>query len=194
MTEEWRDIQGYEGFYQVSNLGRVKSVARSLVEFHKGTQYTRSYPARILSQGNDGQGYKLCWLSKGGVGKSIRTHRLVALAFLPNPLGLRHINHKDENKSNNNVDNLEWCTPLYNSNYGTAIERRVKVQIPKQNKAVCQMDMNGNILALFPSVKEATRITGIFNISAVARGKLKSARGFKWRYMTDIKAREEALF
>lgn len=185
MTEEWRDIPGYEGLYQASNLGRVKSLARNMVEFHKATRYVRNYPERILSQGDDGNGYKLCWLSKGGKGKSIRTHRLIALAFLPNPNGFRYVNHKDENKSNNNVDNLEWCTPLCNANYGTAVERRVKVQIPKQNKAVYQMDMNGNILAVFPSVKEATRITGINNISAVACGVLRQSRGYKWMYVKD---------
>lgn len=194
MTEEWRDIPGYEGLYQASNLGRVKSLARSMVESHKDTRYVRSYPERILSQGDDGNGYKLCWLSIGGKGKSIRTRRLIALAFLPNPSSLPEVNHKDRNRSNNCVENLEWCTRLYNCHYGGAITRMSARIIARQNKEICQMDMDGNILAIYPSVKEATRLTGIFNISAAARGKLKSARGFKWRYMTDIKAREEALF
>lgn len=184
MTEEWRDIQGYEGLYQVSNLGRVKSLAREMSESHKGTPYTRHYPERILSEGNDGAGYKLCWLSKNGKGKSIRVHRLVALAFIPNPNNLRYVNHRDENKANNNVENLEWCTPVYNANYGTAIERRVNVQIPKQNKSVYQLDMDGNVLEVFPSVKEASRITGVNNISAAARGLLKHSKGYKWMYVT----------
>ncbi len=208
MTEEWRDIPGYEGLYQASNLGRVKSLARNMVEFHKGTRYTRSYPERVLSQGNDGHGYKLCWLSRGGKGKSIRTHRLIALAFLPNPDGLRCINHKDENKSNNIVENLEWCTHLYNVNYGSANARRKAAhaaryahkvrknvkkhsvhkthKLPNNDKAVYQMDMNGNILASFPSVKEATRVTGVNNISAAARGILRQSKGYKWMYVKDV--------
>lgn len=204
MVEEWRDIPGYEGLYQASNLGRVKSLAR----LRTGIQAGYKLPERILKQNVDRIGYKFCGLYKSGKVKTVRVHRLVALAFLPNPCDFPVINHKDENKTNNSVSNLEWCTQYYNCNYGSAIERRKagydkrgrkcvpntnvahdankQYRLPKNDKAVYQMDMNGNILAVFPSVKEATRITGINNISAVARGILRQSRGYKWMYVKDV--------
>lgn len=101
------------------------------------------------------KGYKL--IEDNSEWKIYQVHRLVAEAFIPNPLNLEQINHKDENPSNNNVDNLEWCSRIYNVNYGTGIDR----QVAKRSKKVIQLDLNGNIINEFNSTQEASRILGI---------------------------------
>lgn len=111
MNEIWKDIPGHEGKYQVSNLGRVRSL-----------NYNRTGKIKLLKQGNV-NGYKVVILYKDGKKKTYLVHRLVAIAFLLNPNNLPIINHKDENPSNNNVNNLEWCTIAYNNTYGTARKR-----------------------------------------------------------------------
>lgn len=123
MIEEWRDIEGYEGLYQVSNLGRVKSLARTAIDRRGIPHYVNE---RILKQAFDKDGYCLVGLHKDRKIKSGKVHRLVASAFIDNPHNLPEVNHKDENKSNNNVENLEWCTPKYNINYGTCLDRIAK--------------------------------------------------------------------
>lgn len=115
MDEVFRPVEGYEGLYEVSNLGRVKSLKWG--------------KERILKPGMDGCGYLKANLYKEGKIKHFMVHRLVAQAFIPNPEGLPQINHKDEDKTNNRVDNLEWCTAKYNSNYGTRIEQMVQSRI-----------------------------------------------------------------
>ena len=108
MIEEWRDIKGYEGKYQVSNLGRVKSL-----------NYNHTKKEKILSDYPNTYGYLYVNLYKNGKGKPFYIHKLVAQAFIDNPNNYREINHKDENKQNNRVENLEWCNRKYNCNYGT---------------------------------------------------------------------------
>ena len=115
MSEEWRDIKGYEGLYQVSNYGRVRSVARIVT--WKNNQI-KSYKSRIMKI-RQKNGYCTVSLYKNFNSKDIRVHRLVGEAFIPNPDNLPFINHIDENKQNNRVENLEWCTRQYNNNYGS---------------------------------------------------------------------------
>ena len=117
--ENWRDVVGYKGLYKVSNLGNVKNCLSG----------------RILKSSNDNDGYKQIQLCKNGVRKTYKIHRIVAQAFIENPQNLPCINHKDEDKTNNRVENLEWCTLKYNVLYGTGIERR--------SKPVLQFDKNG---------------------------------------------------
>ena len=108
MMEEWRAVPGYEGLYEVSNKGNVKSLIKN----------------KIIKCFINRCGYRLVGLSKNGIRKKITIHRLVAQVFIPNPDNLPEVNHLDEDKSNNSVDNLEWCDRKYNNNYGTANIRR----------------------------------------------------------------------
>lgn len=116
MIEEWRTIVGYEGLYEVSNTGQVRSLDKydSINRFRKG---------RILTLYTETGGYLKVGLSSNGKTKKYLVHRLVAEAFIPNPDNLPQVNHIDENPSNDNVDNLEWCNAKYNSNYGTRNDR-----------------------------------------------------------------------
>ena len=122
MIEEiWRPIEGYEGLYEVSNTGRVRSVDRYVKS--KGESYWLR-KGKMLSPTKDKNGYLKVNLSCNGKHNIIRVHRLVTEAFLPNPDNLPEVNHKDEDKTNNNVDNLEWCNAKYNSNYKGVLKRR----------------------------------------------------------------------
>ena len=119
MQEEiWRDINSYEGLYQVSNLGNVKRVKAIITDVAQGSIRQREFSSRVLKQSVAGCGYLSVKLSKDGKVHRFNVHKLVAQAFIPNPDNLPEINHKDENKLNNCVDNLEWCTSMYNANYG----------------------------------------------------------------------------
>ena len=138
----------------------------------------------------EGRGYKRVALYNGNrkSRKQFSVHRLVANAFIPNPCGYQYINHKDENKLNNDVSNLEWCTAQYNSNYGTSITRRVAHQnwksiADKQSKVVYQYDKNMNLIRTWKSTAECGR--NGYNLSSVSRccnGYLKTYKGFIWRY------------
>ena len=126
MTENeiWKDVAGYEGFYQVSNKGNVRSVARK-------DSIGRKRDGRILKPRYDKDGYLNVGLCKNGKSKTKNVHRLVAESFIPNPKGFLEINHKDESKSNNRVENLEWCTREHNMNHGTLIERSSQARSKK---------------------------------------------------------------
>ena len=153
--EEFRDIPGYEGVYEVSNLGRVRR------------------NGRILKPTNDRGGYLFVNLCKNGTRKTVKIHRLVAYAFLPNPQNLPQINHIDEDKTNNAVDNLEWCDSKYNVNYSQA-------------KPVLQYDLQGNFIREWPGVRKAEEETGINSghISSCCSGRYgsKTAGGYLWKY------------
>ena len=128
MQEIWKDIDGFGGCYQVSNLGRVKSLDRNV----KGNKSNYIRIGKILSPKTHRNGYLCVVLCKDRIGKMYYIHRLVAQAFIPNPDRLPQVNHKDENKTNNNVENLEWCSAEYNTNYGTANDRRCE-SLKKRN-------------------------------------------------------------
>lgn len=184
-TEEWKDVVGYEGLYEVSNLGNVRSVDK-YIPFN-GTISLRK--GIVLKQGIV-QGYKQVVLCKHGKTKNYRVHRLVAQTFIPNPDNLPEINHKDEDKTNNRVDNLEFCTYKYNSNYGKCKQKISKALKGKlinrtdQSKPILQFTKKGEFVAEYPSQKEAERQTGVNsgNISLCCGCKLKSAGGYKWQY------------
>lgn len=173
--EIWKDIKDYEGLYQVSNWGRVKSLGNG------GTHKT----SRILKSEKNTRGYLQVQLSKNGKRKWFFIHRLVAEVFLENPENLPQVNHIDEDKTNNRVENLEWCEHKYNMNYGTRNERISKTKINgKKSKKVLQFTLDGEFIREWPSTKEIERQLG-FDNSAVCRccnGKQKSAYGFRWCY------------
>ena len=169
--EQWKSIAGYEGLYEVSDLGRVKSL-----------NYNHTGKERILKPYKNGNGYLQVILRKDGHRKQPLVHRLVAKAFIQNPNNLETVNHKDEVKTNNVASNLEWMTQGDNVNYGTR-NKRVGEALSKQ---VQMFDKStGELLATFPSTREAARVTGInqSHISSCCNGNRKSAGGYKWRYL-----------
>lgn len=174
MEQEWKDIKEYEGLYQVSNLGNIKSLKKTI----NGRWGKTKIKEKMLILANDKDGYKVVTLCKNGKQKTVKVHRLVAEMFIPNYNKLPQINHKDENKSNNCVDNLEWCTSKYNINYGTNIKRRIK----KTSKVVLQYDLHKNFVAKYKSVHEAQKNTNVYHIYDCCNRKLKTAGGFIWRY------------
>ena len=168
MEEIWKDIKGYEGYYQVSNLGNIKSL-------HK-----RNY-GEILKLPIK-RGYYQAGLRKKGTRKFFQVHRLVAEAFIPNKENLPQVNHKDENKLNNNVENLEWCTVAYNNCYGSRIER-VRNSNPLK-KTIIQYSLQGEYLNEYRSLSEAGRKTktNISSICMCCKRKYETANNFIWRY------------
>ncbi len=176
LIEEWRSVVGYEGFYEVSNLGRVRSLDRE-VTMKNGIR--RKTHGKILTQGryNSKSNYRAVALCLDGKAEKESVHRLVALAFIPNPDNLPEINHKDENKQNNCVDNLEWCDRQYNNTYGTI---RFKTAMA-QGKPVLQKK-DGVIINAYPTMGVASIFTGASEggISACCRGEMKTSGGYEW--------------
>lgn len=164
MTEIWKDIPGYEGLYSISNIGRLRNDKTN----------------RLLKPWIDKDGYLVYDLTKNKVKKHYRAHRLVAQTFIPNPNNYPLVNHKDEDKTNNKVSNLEWCTLEYNLNYGTRTERSAL----KHSKSISKYNLNGNFIATYKSLTEAAKLNNLLkgHISSVALGKQKTAGGFIWKY------------
>lgn len=175
MVEEFRPIEGYEGLYEVSNLGRVRSVDR-WVNINGGKKFIKG---GVLKPRPNKNGYLMVGLYKEGKVKRCYIHRLVAQAFIPNPENLPCVNHKDENPSNPVETNLEWCTQAYNINFGTHTERMIE----KKSKKVQAFNKKGELVFEFPSTQEAER-NGFdhSNISHCCLGKQKSAYGYVWKY------------
>lgn len=163
MQEIWKDIPNYEGLYQVSNLGRVKSL----------------FKYKKILKPRQRNGYLRVSLTKNNKSTNYAVHRLVAQAFISNPNNLPEVNHKDENKQNNCVDNLEFCTRKYNMKYGTWKDRR----LVKFIKPVAQYDLNGNFIRNWTSIKDAKTKLNINNIPAVCKGKAKQSGGYIWKYI-----------
>ena len=159
--EIWKPIEGFEGLYEISNIGRVKSI---------GTYNTCK--RGIMNPMINSDGYLHVRLYNNGVSKNIAIHRLVAIAFIPNPNNYRYVNHKDENTKNNKVSNLEWCTNSYNLIYS-------------KGKKVVQYSKEGEFIKEFNCVADASRECNIptTNISKCCKGKRYSAGKFIWRYV-----------
>ena len=188
-NEIWKDIDGYEGLYQVSNLGRVKSLDRYV---HTSNGKIYHVAGKVLKAQVDKKGYSIVRLTKDGKGLTKKVHRLVAIAFILNSNNLPEVNHKDENKENNTVDNLEWCDSKYNNNFGTKKQRiskalKGRTNNPKMCKPIVGKEIKTGNIVYFPSAAEAERVLGIkhTNITQVCKGSkyYKSAGGYYWHYV-----------
>lgn len=181
MTESWKPIKGYEGRYEISNLGRLMSYAqdRNKGKIKLGHLNAHGYLTCVLY---DGKGNKETW----------SMHRLVATAFIDNPFNLPQVNHKDEDKTNNRVDNLEWCTNDYNVHYGTAYERARQANMccKTTSVGVFSIDQDGNF-EFFNSIGEAERKTGNShsNIVRTLKGRRPRCGGRYWFYSFEPPAR-----
>ena len=160
---EWHDVEGYEGIYQVSNHGQVKSLGNGKYKKEK-----------ILKAGKRAGEYKFVVLCKMGNGHSVSVHRLVARAFLPNPQNLPEVNHKDESPANNAVENLEWCSCQYNIDYS-------------KSKRVEQYTVGGEKVAEYKSIAYAAKITGISRtaINNNLTNWTKTSGGYIWKYICE---------
>ena len=174
MEKLWKEIPGTGGKYLISTDGEVMAISRR-VKFGNVYRWTKT---KLLTPRDNGKGY----LELEFLGKHRYIHRLVAEAFLPNPQNLPQVNHKDENKSNNCVENLEWCDRVYNTNYGTGIERSKEKRFGDRF-VVINLDTG----EVYQTPKDASRATGIHNdsISRVCKGKSKTAGGYRWRYLNE---------
>lgn len=179
MREEWKDIPIANGAYQISNLGRVKSVQRV-------ARNGRTINERILKTRINKRGYEYVCIQADGKRTAIKIHREVAKAFIQNPFCYKEVNHKDENKVNNRAENLEWCDRTYNARYGTAIKRAADKRRENHVKRINQYDINGKFLRSWKSPVYVERESGkkmrATNIIACCKGKYHTSYGYVWKY------------
>ena len=163
--EIWKPVQGFESLYEISNFGRVKSIGKY-----------NTCKRGIMKPMVDPCGYEHVALYNQNNRKDISIHRLVAIAFIPNPNGYKYVNHIDENRTNNVVSNLEWCTNSYNIAYS-------------RGKRVCQFTKDGEYLATYNCIQDASREYGIptTNISKCCKGIRHTAGGYVWYYESELK-------
>lgn len=165
-VEEWRDIEGFDGRYQISNLGNVRT---------KDFNHTKKVQKMKISKNH--RGYHQVCLTQNNKKKTYKIHRLVAIAFVKNPKPdlYTYVNHIDENKNNNSAVNLEWCTNEYNIKYGS--------RAAKTSKEHAQYDLYGNLIKIWPSSKEIERALGYSRrqIGRCCDGEIASAYGYVWR-------------
>ena len=178
MSEEWRDVVGYEGLYQVSSEGRVKSLERKVRHWRGGERIQKE---RILNPKTNRYGYLIVGLYAGGKQKMFAVHRLVCQAFHENLDNKPQVNHLNEDKKDNRACNLEWCTRKENCNHGTRNERSAK----NRSKSVGQYTLDGDLVKVWQSANEVQRRTGFDrgSFSKAANGKYKQAYGFIWKYV-----------
>lgn len=175
-NEIWRDVRGYEGLYQVSNQGRVRSLDRVLT-YKNGAKH--NYKGKVLKPVLNNMGYETVSFGRK---RHQFIHRLVAGAFIPNPNNLPFINHKDENPRNNFPDNLEWCTQAYNLWYGSNSERN-----SYKRKPIIQLSLEGQFIKRYDSIKHAAKELGAkaCSIGNAVRGFHHTSCGYKWIYANE---------
>lgn len=183
IDEVWKPIVGYEGLYEVSNLGRVKTLKIN-------NDKARHQKTKILKQCKNSSGYLIVNLSN----KTKRVHRLVAMTFIPNPNKLPIINHKDGNKLNNNVSNLEWCTHSYNNKEAYKLglktgylKNKTGINYPRKLNIIGMFDDNGNLIEKFYGCCEPYRKYKYSPIAILdcCKGKYKKMYGYKWRFINE---------
>ena len=178
MEEIWKDIRGYEGLYQISNLGRIKSLPKWRVKY--------GYGEIILKQSIGKKGYKVISLNKNKKRKQYKVHRLIAEAFIPNPENKPQINHIDGNKLNNDINNLEWCTQNENIQhaYNTGLYKNYSPPPVRQKRKIIQYSLDGQFIKYWIGIADTAKKLNCdySNIVNCCRGKQKSAFGFIWKY------------
>jgi hypothetical protein len=175
MYEKWKDIQGFENRYQVSDKGNVRAL-----------NFKRTGQTKLLKL-NVHCGYYYVNLYEKGKYKTFRVHRLMALAFIENPQNKPFINHKDGNKLNNSLENLEWCTPKENTIHAlkTGLAQSPKPRYGKANhktKGVNQYSLDGQFVKHWDCIRDAEKAYKAHHISAVCKGQRETCKGFKWEY------------
>ena len=178
MEEVWKDVVGFEGIYQISNNGKLRSLDRIVVA--KAGWVKREKGMDIKTNTIQNSGYVKVDLHKNGKAYGKLLHRLVAEAFIENPRNYPQINHKDQNKLNNSADNLEWCTQMYNNHYGDCMERGAETQ----RRKFYQKDLDGNVVKIWSGFKKMQRETGYQRktVYLCCIGKRDSYMGYKWEY------------
>lgn len=185
--EIWKDVVGFEDSYLVSNLGRVKSKERVIVQISRwGSEMEKPYPEKIIVPASNRPYLILCL----GKGRKSTVHRLVAFAFIPNPENKKEVNHINGNKKDNRVENLEWSTRSENAIHAvkTGLMVMKKGSERKDSTPISQFDLNGNWIKDWESQRQVQRETGLKqgNINHVLKGKCKKAHGFIWKYKEAI--------
>ena len=192
MKEIWKNIKNYEGLYQVSNFGNVRSLDRSVNCGIKNNNIVIK-KGKLLKQNLNIHNYLQVHLSKNNKSKMVTVHRLVAETFIPNIENKSQINHIDGNKQNNRVDNLEWCTAKENilHSWKTGLSKSYKHPkgvLTNYSKSLCkkvnQYDLNNNFIATYSSLSDASRNTPclVSDICACCKGKQKTSHNFIWKY------------
>lgn len=189
MIEEWKDVTGYEGLYQISSLGNVKALARKIQNIRNGHTYTRIVPEHLMSLVKTDDGYLRVTLANNKKRRGYLVHRLVAEHFIPKIEGKTYVNHLDEDKTNNIVTNLEWCTVWENSIYGNRCkkigEKSSKIPHTWLYKSILQYSLDGTFIREFKSIKQAVDTVGAKSTAGIQScciGRLKSSMGFIWKY------------
>lgn len=178
-TEIWKPVKGYEGLYEVSNLARVRSLDRTVIAPNNYVICEKHHKGKILKQWKI-NGYYSVNLCVNDKRHPTSVHRIVAEAFLPNPQNYPVVNHKDEDKTNNMPDNLEWCTQKYNVRYGTGMRRRTL----KIGKPFEQLSLDGKRIALFICLRDVEKVGYCARpIHKVLKNKQQTSYGCVWRYV-----------
>lgn len=175
MKEIWKDIHDYEGLYQASSLGRIRSVDRYVTQKGRGKAFTGLRKGKIIKQRLQNSGYFVVWLSKQGKVRALTVHRIIATTFIDNPENMGDVNHKDGDRKNNCVSNLEWCTRSQNIKHSYE-----KLNHKINGKPVRCIELG----SAYSSAAEASRQMGInaSGISNAASGRTKTSGGYKWEW------------
>lgn len=188
MEEIWKDIKDFEGLYQVSNMGRVKSLARVILR-NNGKKQT--FKEKIIKQATNKQGYYQISLWKNGIEKRYLLHRLIAEHFIPNPENKPCIDHINTDPTDNRIENLRWCTYKENNNNPLTVKHRSKPRNWKikgfehwKSKPVVQLTKKGELLKIYPNAFSAE----VYHINRCCDGERKTAGGYKWQYVDDYLA------